>query len=139
MINQEKVKLNTVIKVYENGKGNEPLKLRNGYDIKGTRMSTVTNGVCGAFAYLFIMALVYAGTGYRVINFNTSLFVSVMIIVSAVIVGIVFVIFYCSLAGELMKRKYNDVRNSLGRYNLTKRKYNRLLRDIRQAENASEE
>ena len=67
------------------------------------------------------------------------MFVSALLIAAAAAIGVVFVVFYCSVTEELLKRQYTDVRNSLGRYYLTKRKYNRLVREIKAADNTSEE
>jgi len=126
MLNPEKTELNSRLLVFEQGEGRVPIKLKNDRGSTGRRHFLAANVFCAVFGYLCIAALVFIAVGYTPDHFADNIAATVLIVSAVLLAGSAFVVGYLRAVDHFTGRQYRDTRASLVRYELTKRRLNRL-------------
>lgn len=121
MLDPKKTELMSRAAVYEQGHFAEKLKLRTYYENKKKIFMTGT-GLIAAFSYAAILSIVCLFI-YDKVNISALSTLSIILLITAVVcLGVLFVVIYMYLIKRFVSVKYRNVRSSLVRYDLIKKK-----------------
>lgn len=116
MYDPEKIKLKSQMVTYAQGEGKPALRLKSLYDKKDGRRAKIVNVACFAAAYILIIAIAFIWGWGHVFSQDTDILVIVLMIAGVLAVGILLMLLYINLAGRYLKKRYDNVRSSLSRY-----------------------